>query len=142
MDDQETCDCPCALNHGGVGACLGRPAVPGLTLKAGKPGETLVRVCAECHREIIQAQTKRAAAQFAALPPQEQRVAALRLKASLLRAQAHACDMEASMLTTAGKMRGFLDMLDGAVARDVATHPDLAELNVLLNSMYDDGESK
>ncbi|MFD3516247.1 hypothetical protein [Streptomyces sp. NPDC058657] len=138
MDEQKTCDCLCAVNHEGVGACTGRAAVPGLTVKAGKSGQTQVQVCRECYRETSRVKSERMAAQFAALPPDEQRVAALRLKAALLRTQATACDMEAAMVKTAGQMRLFVEAFNESVAQDVATHPDLAELNVLLDNMYDD----
>ncbi|MFJ6659697.1 hypothetical protein ACIQNG_25590 [Streptomyces sp. NPDC091377] len=64
-------------------------------------------------------------------------VRALRLLAAHYRARASVLEAEAAALRLGTSVRRFLDLLTEAEAREIAGHPDLAELNVLLNALYE-----
>jgi hypothetical protein len=60
----------------------------------------------------------------------EERAAMLRLKAAMLRAAAARLDMAAAAVTTSAAMRDLSGAWGAAEVREIAAHPDLAELNV------------
>ena len=61
----------------------------------------------------------------------------LRILAGLYRKRAAELDATAAVVLATRSMRQFADCLTEAEARDVAEHPDLAELNVQLDGFYD-----
>ena len=69
----------------------------------------------------------------------EIRARMLRLLAARHRARAAELDMMAAMAKTTGSMKRLMGMLTEAEAREVAEHPDLAELNVQLDGLYGAG---
>lgn len=68
----------------------------------------------------------------------ELRARLLRLLAAKHRARAAELDMQASMVLTTRSFKRFAELLTEAEAREVAEHPDLAELSVQLDGFYGD----
>ncbi|MDT0472994.1 hypothetical protein RM863_12755 [Streptomyces sp. DSM 41014] len=62
----------------------------------------------------------------------------LRLAAAAHRKRAAELDMAAAAAEAAGSFENFARFLTEAEAREVAQHPDLAELNIRLDSLYGD----
>ncbi|MCX5285951.1 hypothetical protein [Streptomyces sp. NBC_00198] len=62
----------------------------------------------------------------------------LRLLASAHRKRAAELDMAAAAAEAGGAMQHLADIITAGEARDIAEHPDLAELNVQLDGFYDD----
>lgn len=60
----------------------------------------------------------------------------LRMLAAQHRARAAELDMAAEAVLTTRTMRRLAEVLSEAEAREVAEHPDLAELNVQLDGFY------
>ncbi|MEU5442734.1 hypothetical protein [Streptomyces griseofuscus] len=66
----------------------------------------------------------------------ELRAQMLRILAAAHRQRAAELDAAAAAVSTGGSMQKFASLLTEAEARDVAQHPDLAELNVQLDALY------
>lgn len=64
------------------------------------------------------------------------RCALLRARSAALRAAAAQADLEARLIEAGSAMRRFVDALQSSVDAEVAGHPDLAELNIQLDSFY------
>lgn len=73
--------------------------------------------------------------------PYELRARQLRILAGLHRKRAAELDMMAEAGLAARSMRQLVDVLTEAEVREIAEHPDLAELNVQLDGYYDGPES-
>ena len=71
--------------------------------------------------------------------PYEARAARHRAEAIRLKALAATHDIAAAAALAEGGVRQFVDAWNMGVARDVAEHPDLAELNVQMDGFYEDG---
>lgn len=71
--------------------------------------------------------------------PYELRAHMHRIAAGRLRVAAAEQDMAASAILAARSMKQFTEAFNAGVARDVAEHPDLAELNVQMDSFYSAG---
>ncbi|MFI7096813.1 hypothetical protein [Streptomyces lydicus] len=69
--------------------------------------------------------------------PYELRARLHRILAGQLRVAAAAQDMAAAAVMTTKSMKQFAVVWNTAIARDVAEHPDLAELNVQLDGYYE-----
>jgi TolB-like protein len=65
-----------------------------------------------------------------------ERARLLRCLAGYIEIQAARIRLHATMVETAEKMQRFADVWQAGIDRDVAEHPDLAELNVQLDSYY------
>lgn len=74
--------------------------------------------------------------------PYELRARQLRILAGLHRKRAAELDMAAEAGLAARSMRRLTEMLTEAEVREIAGHPDLAELNVQLDSFYGDGSTR
>lgn len=59
-----------------------------------------------------------------------------RMRAAAYRAEAAKCELAAVAVGAAAALRGFVETFQAAVDRDVAEHPDLAELNVTMDGFY------
>ncbi|MEO3978793.1 hypothetical protein [Streptomyces sp. CAU 1734] len=68
--------------------------------------------------------------------PHELRARLHRLMAARYRLAAAEQDAAAEMVITTKAMKDFVATWNAAVARDIAQHPDLAELNVTLDGYY------
>ncbi len=68
--------------------------------------------------------------------PYELRARQLRILAGLHRKRAAELDMAAEATLASRSMRRLVDLLTEAEVRDLAEHPDLAELNVQLEGFY------
>ncbi|WP_377271912.1 hypothetical protein [Peterkaempfera sp. SMS 1(5)a] len=68
--------------------------------------------------------------------PYELRARVLRLMAARIRQFAAELDMCAAAARATGGMRRFAAAMAAGEARDVAQHPDLAELNVQMDGYY------
>ncbi|MBD0743570.1 hypothetical protein [Streptomyces sp. CBMA152] len=66
----------------------------------------------------------------------EIRARVLRILAKRHRLRAAALEASAEMVLTTRSIERFMNLLTEAEARDVAEHPDLAELNVQLDGFY------
>lgn len=75
------------------------------------------------------------------IDPYELRARQLRILAKLHRKRAAELEMAAEAGLAARSMRRLTEMLTEAEVRDVAEHPDLAELNVQLDGYYGGPES-
>ncbi|MFF0138531.1 hypothetical protein ACFYRN_19075 [Streptomyces sp. NPDC005227] len=64
----------------------------------------------------------------------------LRLLAAAHRKRAAELDMAAAAAEAGGAMRRLADIITAGEARDIAEHPDLAELNVQLDGFYNEPE--
>jgi hypothetical protein len=71
--------------------------------------------------------------------PYELRARQLRILAGLHRKRADELDMAAEATLASRSMRRLAELLTEAEVRDLAEHPDLAELNVQLDGFYGDG---
>lgn len=71
------------------------------------------------------------------IDPYELRARQLRILAGLHRKRAAELDMAAAAGLAARSMRKLTEMLTAAEVRDIAEHPDLAELNVQLDGFYE-----
>ena len=69
--------------------------------------------------------------------PYELRARLHRIVAGRLRAVAAEQDMAAAAVMATKSMKQFADAWNAGVARDVAEHPDLAELNVQMDAFYE-----
>lgn len=69
--------------------------------------------------------------------PYETRARLLRALAQAHRVRAAALDAEAEAVLATRSMRVLADVITEAEARDIAEHPDLAELNVQLDNRYE-----
>jgi len=69
----------------------------------------------------------------------ELRARQLRILADLHRKRAAELDMAAEAALATRSMRRFVELLTESEARELAEHPDLAELNVQLEGFYGDG---
>ncbi|MGW1894902.1 hypothetical protein ACWCP6_32365 [Streptomyces sp. NPDC002004] len=78
----------------------------------------------------------------ASIDPYELRARQLRILAGLHRKRAAELDMAAELAMATRSMRRFADLLTEAEARELASHPDLAELNVQLEGFYDVGPER
>ncbi|MFE6412524.1 hypothetical protein ACFVOR_36955 [Streptomyces sp. NPDC057837] len=72
-----------------------------------------------------------------ALDPYEKRAAMHKAMVIRLRMAAAAHELAATTAITERSMRQFVDTWNSSVAREVAEHPDLAELNVQLDGYYE-----
>lgn len=70
------------------------------------------------------------------IDPYELQARRLRILAGLYRKKAAELDMAAEAALATRSMRRFAEAWDAGIAQDVAQHPDLAELNVQLDSFY------
>lgn len=70
--------------------------------------------------------------------PYELRARQLRILADLHRKRAAELDMTAAAVLATRSMRRLVDVLTEAEVRDLAQHPDLAELDVRLDGFYGD----
>ncbi|MBT2508828.1 hypothetical protein J7I98_23660 [Streptomyces sp. ISL-98] len=68
--------------------------------------------------------------------PYELRARLHRIMAGRLRVAAAQHDMAASAVMATKSLKGFTDAWNASVAREVAEHPDLAELNVQMHGFY------
>ncbi|MGW8326491.1 hypothetical protein ACWGLE_01145 [Streptomyces sp. NPDC055897] len=68
--------------------------------------------------------------------PNELRARQLRFLAALHRKRAAELDMAAAAYVAAGSMQRFVEVITESEARELAAHPDLAELNVQLEGFY------
>jgi hypothetical protein len=73
------------------------------------------------------------------IDPYEIRARLHRIMAGRLRVAAAQHDMAASAVMATKTMKQFTDAFNAGMARDVAEHPDLAELNVQLDGFYGAG---
>ncbi|MFE2311655.1 hypothetical protein ACFXC8_00390 [Streptomyces sp. NPDC059441] len=73
------------------------------------------------------------------IDPYELQARRLRILAALHRQRAAELDMAATAVLTTRSMNQFVDLLTEAEAKDVAEHPDLAELNAQLDGFYGAG---
>ncbi len=71
--------------------------------------------------------------------PYELRARQLRILAGLHRKRAAELDMTAEATLASRSMHRLVDLLTEAEVRDLAGHPDLAELNVQLEGFYGEG---
>ena len=71
-----------------------------------------------------------------ALDPYEKRAAMHKAMAIQLRMAAATHELAATAAIAERSMRQFVDTWNASVAREVAEHPDLAELNVQLDGYY------
>ncbi|MBL1107364.1 hypothetical protein JK361_22620 [Streptomyces sp. 5-8] len=71
------------------------------------------------------------------IDPHELRARLHRIAAGRLRVAAAQQDMVAALVMTTKAMRDFASTFNAGIARDVAEHPDLAELNVQMDAFYD-----
>lgn len=62
-----------------------------------------------------------------------------RIAAERLRVAAAEQDMAAAAVMATKAMKDFTNVWNAGIARDVAEHPDLAELNVQMDSFYSAG---
>jgi hypothetical protein len=69
--------------------------------------------------------------------PYELQARRLRILAALHRKRAAELDMAAEAALASRSMRQFTEAWEAGVAKDIAEHPDLAELNVRLDGYYD-----
>ncbi|NGO75417.1 hypothetical protein G6045_06960 [Streptomyces sp. YC504] len=72
--------------------------------------------------------------------PYELRARQLRILAGLHRKRAAELEMAAQAGLAARSMRKLTELLTEAEVREIAEHPDLAELNVQLDGFYEDPE--
>lgn len=72
------------------------------------------------------------------IDPYELQAQKLRILAASHRKRAAELDAAAAAVLAGRSMRKFADLLTDAEAREVAEHPDLAELNVQLDGYYGD----
>ncbi|MER7175585.1 hypothetical protein [Streptomyces mesophilus] len=72
--------------------------------------------------------------------PYELRARQLRILAGLHRKRADELEMTAQAGLAARSMRKLTEVLTEAEVREIAEHPDLAELNVQLDGYYEDPE--
>ncbi|MBW4813158.1 hypothetical protein [Rhodococcus qingshengii] len=63
----------------------------------------------------------------------------LRLRAQWHDMQAEALRLSAAMTDTAASMRRFAEAFQDGIDHELATHPDLAELNIQMDSFYAEG---
>ncbi|MBW8704944.1 hypothetical protein MBT84_35655 [Streptomyces sp. MBT84] len=70
--------------------------------------------------------------------PYQLRARQLRILAKLHRKRAAELDRTAAAMLASRSMRRLVDVLTQAEIRDLAEHPDLAELNVQLDGFYGD----
>jgi hypothetical protein len=68
----------------------------------------------------------------------ELRARMLRLAAAAHRKRAAELDMAAAAVIATKSFQRFNDLMTEAEAREVAQHPDLAELNIQLDNLYGD----
>ncbi|MFE3762297.1 hypothetical protein ACFXPI_11090 [Streptomyces sp. NPDC059104] len=68
----------------------------------------------------------------------EQRAAAHRVRAAMLRSIAVQEDVAAASVAAADSVRRLMKAVTDGDAQDVASHPDLTELNVQLDGYYGD----
>jgi len=71
------------------------------------------------------------------IDPYELRARLHRIAAGRLRVAAAEQDMAAAAVMATKSMKEFADTWNAGVARDVAEHPDLAELNAQLDGFYE-----
>lgn len=71
------------------------------------------------------------------LDPYELRARLHRIMAARIRVFAAEHDLAAEAVLATRSMRQFADAWNASVAKDVAEHPDLAELNVQLDGYYE-----
>jgi hypothetical protein len=69
--------------------------------------------------------------------PYELQARRLRILAALHRKRAAELDTAAEAALASRSMRQFTEAWEAGVAKDIAEHPDLAELNVRLDGYYD-----
>lgn len=72
----------------------------------------------------------------------ELRARQLRILADLHRKRADELDKAAEMTLVSRSMRRLADLLTEAETRELAEHPDLAELNVQLESFYGEDQGR
>ncbi|MEU6221584.1 hypothetical protein ABZ845_29390 [Streptomyces sp. NPDC047022] len=72
----------------------------------------------------------------------ELRARQLRILADLHRKRADELDKAAEMTLVSRSMRRLADLLTEAETRELAEHPDLAELNVQLESFYGEARAR
>lgn len=70
--------------------------------------------------------------------PYELRAQQLRILAALHRKRAAELDMAAAATMASRTMRRLTELLTAAEIKDIAEHPDLAELNAQLEGFYGD----
>lgn len=70
--------------------------------------------------------------------PYELRAAMHRIIAGRLRLEAAKHDLAAKAVLTTRSMDRFMELMTAADAREVAEHPDLAELNAQMKGFYND----
>jgi len=68
--------------------------------------------------------------------PEEIEAAWLRVEASAHEFQAATLRMRASMVTASAALRGFVSAMQEGYDQELAEHPDLAELNVMMDGYY------
>lgn len=73
------------------------------------------------------------------IDPYELRASLHRIMAGRLRLEAAKHDVAAKAALATRSMHQFVDAWNAGVARDVAEHPDLAELNVQMDGFYGTG---
>jgi aminoglycoside phosphotransferase (APT) family kinase protein len=66
----------------------------------------------------------------------ELRARTLRVLATMHEVEALKLRLEASMVEAAASMRAFVDGWQACMDHDLATHPDMAELNVQMDAWY------
>ncbi|WP_405536843.1 hypothetical protein [Streptomyces antimycoticus] len=71
------------------------------------------------------------------IDPYELRARLHRIAAARLRVAATQQDMAASAVMATKAFKQFAETFNAGVARDVAEHPDLAELNVQMDGFYE-----
>lgn len=69
-------------------------------------------------------------------PEDKAKQAVLRMRAAYLRAEAAKCDLVVAAISAKASLSGVVAAMQAGYDRDLAEHPDLAELNVQLNSYY------
>lgn len=73
------------------------------------------------------------------IDPDELRARLHRIMAARLRVAAAEQEMVAAAVMATKSMKHSADVWNAGVARDVAQHPDLAELNVQVDGFYEGG---
>lgn len=61
----------------------------------------------------------------------------LRLRAAMKRAEAAQLDLASRAVELVPKLIALREAFDASVAQEVAEHPDLAELNIRMDALYD-----
>ncbi|MFJ9234138.1 hypothetical protein ACIRJ3_04025 [Streptomyces anulatus] len=67
---------------------------------------------------------------------------AARLRAAWYRYKASVVDVEASAIRMTDAMRRFADAVQSGTDREIAEHPDLAEINVMLDGYYENPKTQ